>query len=139
MERYGPNAADMRAFNHTDTFRSRVKLLVIMLKAFSDDYTLQGVRLSTIAKNIVEVDKICEDWNQCSIRMISTSRSDQGFGLDHILYHRISLLSMIAKSLVLGNPMGYFRKKIIRDTISYIIDALQLNPRIETTSYQKVA
>jgi hypothetical protein len=46
---------------------------------------------------------------------------------------------MIAKSVVLGNPMGKLRKKVIRDNISYIVDALQLNPQEEITSYQKVA
>ena len=139
MERYGPSAKSMREFNHYDTLRSRVNLLVIMLKAFLDDSTLQGIRLNTIAKNVVEVDKICEDRKHCSIRLISTSRSNEGFKLDHILYHRISLLSMIAKSVVLGNPMGKLRKKVISDNISYIVDALQLNPQEEITSYQKAA
>jgi len=131
MDKCGPNAKDMRELNHYDTFRSRVKLLVIMLKAYLGDYTQQGIRLNAIAKNAVEVAKICEDWNQCSMRAISTSRSNEGFELDHILYQRISLLSAMAKSIVLGNPIGYFRKKVIRDNISYIVDALQFNPRIK--------
>ena len=139
MDRYGPNAKDMREFNHYDTFRGRVKLLVIMLKAFLGDYPLQGINLNAIAKNAVEVAKICEDWNQFSIRVTSTTRLKEGFELDHILYQRISLLSLMAKSVVLGNPMGYFRGKVIRDNINYIVDALQFNPREEMTSYQKVA
>ena len=137
MEKYGPNAKDMREFNHYDTFRGRVKLLVIMLKAFLGDYPLQGIGLNAIAKNAVEVAKICEDWNQYSSRVIS--RSSEGFELDHILYQRISLLSIMAKSVVLGNPMGYFREKVIRDNINYIVDALQFNPQEEITSLQKVA
>ena len=139
MDKCGPNAKDMRELNHYDTFRSRVKLLVIMLKAFLGDYPQQGIRLNAIAKNAVEVAKICEEWNQCSMRVRSTSRSNEGFELDHILYQRISLLSIMAKSVVLGNPMGYFRKKIIRDNISYIVDALQFNPQEKITSFQKVA
>lgn len=139
MERYGPTAKDMREFKHYDTFRSRVKLLIIMLKVCIGDYTLPGIKLNKIAKNVVEVEKICENWNQCSVRMISTSRSNEGFELDHILYQRISLLSMIAKSVMLGNPIGHFREKVIRDNISYIVDALKLNPGEETTLHQKVA
>ena len=139
MDRYGPNAKDMREFNHYDTFRGRVKLLVIMFKAFSGGYPLQGIGLNAMAKNAVEVAKICEDWNQYSNRVRSISRSNEGFELDYILYQRISLLSIMAKSLVLGNPMGYFREKVIRDNISYIVDALQFNPREEMTSFQKVA
>ena len=139
MERYGPSAKGMREFNQFDTFRSRVKLLIIMLKVFLDDFNLQGVRLNTLEKNVVEVDKICEERNQCSIRMMPTSKTNEKFELDYILYHRISLLLMIAKSVMLINPRGYFRKKVIKDNISYIVDALQLNPREEITSNQKVA
>jgi hypothetical protein len=132
MDKCGPNAKDMRELNHYDTFRSSVKRLAIMLKALLGDSTQQGIRLNAIAINAVEVAKICEDWNQCSMRVRSTSRSNEGFELDHILYQRISLLSVMAKSIVLGNPIGYSRRKVIMDNISYIVDALQLNPRIKT-------
>ena len=135
MERYGPNANDMREINHDDTFLGRVKLLVIMLKAFLGDYPLQGIRLKAIAKNAVEVAKICEDWNQYSSWVKSTSRSNEVFELDHILYQRISLLSTMAKSVGLGIPIGNLRKKVIRDNISYIVDALQFNLREGITSY----
>jgi len=37
----------------------------------------------------------------------------------------------MAKSIVLGNPIGFSRKKVIRDNIGYIVDALQFNPRIK--------
>ena len=139
MERFGPNDNDMRKINRDDTFLGRVKLLVIMLKAFLGDYPLQGIKRKAIAKNAVEVAKICEDWNQYSSWVKSTSRSNEVFELDHILYQRINLLSIMVKSVALGNPMGYFRKKVIRDNISYIVDALQFNPREEFTSFQKVA
>ena len=139
MEKYGPNVKDIREFNHYDTFRGKVKLLVIMAKECLGDCTLQGNRQNAIAKNAAEVAKICEDWNQYSSWVKSTSRSNEVFELDHILYQRISLLSTMAKSVVLGNPMGYFRKKVIRDNINYIVDALQFNPQEEITSFQKVA
>ena len=139
MEKYGPNVKDIREFNHYDTFRGKVKLLVIMAKECLGDFPLQGIRQNAIAKNAVEVAKICEDWNQYSIQVRSTSRSNEGFELDHILYQRISLLAIMAKSVVLENPMGHYRIKVIRDNISYIVDALQFNPREEITSYKKVA
>ena len=139
MERHSPARKEMHEYKHCDTFRGRVKLLVIMLKAYLGDYPLQGIRLNAIAKNAVEVAKICEDWNQYSNRLLSTSRSNAAFELDHILLQRISLLSVMAKSVVLGNPMGHYREKVIRDNISYIVDALHFNPREEITAIQKVA
>jgi hypothetical protein len=139
MKRFGPNANDMREFNSDDTFIGRVKLLVIMLKAFLGDYPLQGIRLKVIARNAVEIAKICEDWNQYSIQVRSSSGLKEGFELDHILYQRISLLATMAKSVVLGNPMGYHREKVIRNNIQYIIEALQFNPQEEFTTFLKVA
>ena len=128
MEKHGSNAEDIREFDHYDTFRGKVKLMVIMLKAFLGDYPLQGVRKNEIAKNAVDVAKFCEDWNQYSKQVTPTSRSIEGLGLDHILYQRINLLSTMVKSAVLGNHMGQFREKVIRDNINYIADALQFNP-----------
>jgi hypothetical protein len=139
MERYGPNVKDKREFNHDDTFLGRVKLLVIMLKAFLGDYPLQGIRLKAIAKNAVEVAKICENWNQYSIQVRSTPGLKEGFELDHILYQRISLLATMAQSAVLGNPMGRYREKVIRDNIRYIVDTLQFNPQEEITTFLRVA
>jgi len=49
MEKCSPIAKDMRDLNHYDTFRSRVKFLIIMLKAFLGDYTQPGIRLNAIA------------------------------------------------------------------------------------------
>jgi len=139
MERLGPNSNDMREINHDDTFLGRVKLLVIMLKAFLGDYPLQGIRLKAIERNAVEVAKICDDWNQYSIQVRSTSGLNEGVELDHILYQRISLLAVMTKSVVLGNPMGRYREKAIRDNISYIVDTLQFNPQEEFTTILKVA
>jgi len=139
MERFGPNGNGMRVTNHDDTFLGRVKLLVIMLKAFLGDYPLQGIRLEAIARNAVEVTKICEDWNQYSIQVRSTPGLKKGFELDHILYQRISLLAIMAKSAVLGNPMGRYREKVVRDNIRYIVDTLQFNLQEEITTFLRVA
>ena len=139
MEKYVPNIKDMREFNQYTIFRSRVKLLVIMLKAFLDDYTLQGIRLKAIARNAVEVAKICEGWNQYSIQKRSTSGLKECIELDHILHQRISLLAIMAKFIIIRKPMGYYRKRVIWNNISYIVDTLQFNSQAEFTSFIKVA
>lgn len=139
MEKFGSCSNDMREINHDDNFLGRVKLLVIMLKAFLGDYPLQGIRLKAVARNAVEVAKICENWNQYSIQIRPTSGLKEGFEFDHILHQRISLLAIMAKSVVLGNPMGRYREKVIRDNIRYIVGALQFNPQKEFTKFLKVA
>ena len=139
MERFGPNSNDMREIDNGDTFLGRVKLLVIMLKSFLGDYPLQGIRLKAIVRNANEVAKISEDFNQYSIQLRSTSGLKEGFELNHILYQRINLLAIMAKSAVLGIPMGRYREKAIRDNIRYIVDALEFNPQKEFTTFINVA
>ena len=139
MEKFVYSSNDMRGINHDDNFLGRVKLLVIMLKAFLGDYPLQGIRLKAVARNAAEVAKICENWNQYSIQIRPISGLKEGLEVDHILYQRISLLAIMAKSVVLGNPMGHYREKVIRDNIRYIVDTLQFNPQEEFTEFLKVA
>ena len=139
MKRLGSNVKSMREINHDDTFLGRVKLLIIMLKAFLGDYSLQGISLKAITRNADEVHKVCEDWNQYIIQVRSVSGLKEGIEFDHIFYQRVSLLAIMAKSFVAGNPMGYHRKNVIRVNINYISEALQFNPEEEYTKLLKVA
>ena len=138
MKRLGSNSKDMRDMNHDDTFLERLKLLVIMLKTFLGYYPLERYRLKAILKNADEVYKVCEDWDRYVIQIRSSSERKGGLELDNIFHQRISLLAIMAKSFVVGNPMGYHRKRIIRTNIDYICEALQFNPQ-EDIKFLKVA
>ena len=97
----------MRDMNHDDTFIERLKLLIIMIKAFWGDYRLEGYRLKAILRNAEEVLKICNDWNRYITEIRSTNELTEGLEFDYIFHQRASLLAIIAKSFVVGNPMGY--------------------------------
>lgn len=137
VERLGPSTNGIRESKYYNTFLGRVKLLVISLKAFLGDYPLQGIRLKSITRTADEVSKVCEDWGQYSIQVRSNPLLKTAGNVDHIFYQRISLLAVMAKSVVAGNPLGYDREKIIRTNIGYIVEALQFDPQEEFTKFLK--
>ena len=139
MKRLGSNFKDMRDMNHDDTFIERLKLLIIMIKAFLGDYNLEGYRLKAISKNADKVHKVCDDWNNYITEIRSTHELTERLEFDHIFHQRVSLLAIMAKSFVVGNPMGYHRKMIIRTNIDYLCAALEFDPQKESVKFLKVA
>lgn len=139
MQRFGSNSDDMRDMSPDDTFLGRVKLLVVMLKTFLGDYPLEGYRQKAILNNAEAVYKVCGNWNRYILQIRSTPERKEGLEFDHILHQRISLLAVMAKSVVSGNPMGYHRKLVIRDNMNYVCEALRFNPRKEDIKLLKVA
>ena len=124
--------------NHDDTFIERLKLLIIMIKAFLGEYTLEGYRLKAILRNADEVLRICNDWNRYIAEIRSTNEVTVGLEFDHIFHQRAGLLAIIAKSFAAGNPVGCHRKKVIKDNIDYICATLEFNPQ-EEAKFLKVA
>jgi hypothetical protein len=139
MKRLGSSFKDMRDMNHDDTFIERLKLLIIMIKAFLGNYTLEGYRLKAILRNADEVLVICNDWNRYITDIRSSPEPTEGLEFDHIFHQRASLLAIIAKSFVAGSPMGYHRKKVVKDNIDYICATLEFNPQEENAKFLKVA
>lgn len=139
MKRLGANSKDMRDMNHDDTFIERLKLLIIMIKAFLGDYPLGGYRQKAILRNADEVQKVCDDWNKYITEIRSTQEPTEGLEFDHIFHQRTSLLAIMAKFFVVGNPMGNYRERIIRDNIDYICATLEFNPQEEGVKFLKVA
>jgi hypothetical protein len=127
MKRLGLNSKEMRDMNHNDTFIERLKLLIIMVKAFLGDYTLEGYRLRTISRNADEILKICNDWNRYIAEIRSTHELKEGLEFDHIFHQRASLLAIVVQSFAVGNPMGQYRERVIKDNIDYICTTLEFN------------
>lgn len=139
MQRFGSDSEDMRDMNQDDTFLGRVKLLVVMIKTFFGDYPLETYRQKAILKNADAIYSVCRDWNQYIIQMRRSAERKEGLEFDHIFHQRVSLLATMAKSFIQGDPMGYYRKRVIRTNMEYVCDALQFNPRKEDIELLKIA
>jgi len=139
MKRFGAARQSMKKIQHHDVFLSRLRLLIIMAKAFTGNYPLGEHRLKAIASNAETVVKDCVDWNGYYNNFRSNPESRKLLEIDHIFYQRVKLLAIMAKSFAQGSPMGQHRRMAIRNNIDYICEALQFIPEEEQLELLKVA
>ncbi|MDX2447263.1 MAG: hypothetical protein QNK29_08735 [Desulfobacterales bacterium] len=139
MKRFGAARQNMKKIRHHDVFLSRLRLLIIMAKAFTGNYPLGEHRLKAIAGNAETVVKDCVDWNGYYNNFRSTPESNKLLEVDHIFYQRVKLLAIMAKSFAQGSPMGQHRRMAIQNNIDYICEALQFIPEEEKLELLKVA
>lgn len=139
MKRFGAARQAMKQIQHYHVFLSRLRLLVIMAKAFTGNYPMGEHRLKAIARNADIVARDCVDWNGYHNNFRSNPESKKLLEVDHIFYQRVKLLAIMAKSFAQGSPVGQHRRMAIRNNIDYICEALQYVPEEENLQLLKVA
>ena len=139
MKRFGAARQNMKEIQHQHVFLSRLRLLIIMAKAFTENYPLGEHRLKAIARNAETIARDCVDWNGYYNNFRSSPKSNKLLEVDHIFYQRVKLLAIMAKAFAEGSPVGQHRRMAIRNNIDYICDALQFAPEEENLQLLKVA
>ncbi len=139
MKRFGAARQEMKQLRQHDIFLSRLRLLVIMSKAFVENYPLGEHRLQAVARNAEVIAKDCVDWNGHFNNFRSSPESKRILDVDHIFYQRIKLLAIMAKSFADGSPMGQHRRMALCNNIDYICEALQFTFSDEELAVLKVA
>jgi hypothetical protein len=139
MNRLGAASQDMKKMQYHDVFFSRLRLLVIMAKAFLNNYPVGEYRLKAVIRNAEAVAKDCVDWNGYHNNFRSSPESERLLENDHIFYQRVKLLAIMAKSFAEGNPVGQHRKMAIQNNIDYMCEALRFAPQEEDFALLKVA
>jgi len=139
MKRIGVPRQSMKQVQHHHVFLSRLRLLVIMAKAFTGNYPMGKHRLKAIARNAETVARDCVDWHGYHNNFRSNPESSKLLEVDHIFYQRVKLLAIMAKSFAQGSPVGQHRRMAIRNNIDYICEALQFIPEEENLQLLKVA
>jgi len=128
MKRFGASRQNMKEIQHHHVFLSRLRLLIIMAKAFTGNYPLGEHRLKAIARNAESIARDCVDWNGYYNNFRSSPKSSKLLEVDHIFYQRVKLLAIMAKAFAEGSPVGQHRRMAIQNNIDYICDALQPVP-----------
>ncbi|MBW1891120.1 MAG: hypothetical protein JRI93_11505 [Deltaproteobacteria bacterium] len=120
-------------------FFSRLKLLIIMAKAFLENYPLGEHRIQAMIRNSEAVTQDCIDWNGYFQNFRASTESGRMLALDHIFFQRVKLLAVMTKSFAESNPMGQHRRMAVRNNIDYICDTLGYVPTTEEIEMLKVA
>jgi len=146
MLKVGPSSGEIRRMSDEDIFLSRLKLLIIMAKAYLTGCPFGEYRKQAIIENsrfvfyhsLQSVNKVVSFKNRDLI-------NQTGFGFtgdpheEHIFYQRIQLLAVMVKALAQGRLKGHFREKALKENLNKICEALIFNFNVDNVQFLKVA
>ena len=146
MIKLGPTSGEMKAMSVNDIFLSRLKLLIIMAKAYLKNYPIGKYRKSAVIENAHHVF-------YHSLQLVSETfffenrESESQSGItseieieeEHVFHQRVQLLAVMAKALAEDRLTGHIRKKALQDNLDRICDTLTFNFHIKDVDFLKVA
>jgi hypothetical protein len=114
----------MRTVRDDDILISRLRLLIVMAKAYLQDTSLGNYSLRSIIRNAGQVSYFLSDWHTYVHHFERRQDASINVDIDHIFYQRIKLLSIMVKSIAQGNPLGIHRKTALKSNVDYISEIL---------------
>jgi hypothetical protein len=146
MIKLGPTSGEMRAMSDDDIFLSRLKLLIIMARAYLKDFPIGKYRKSAIIENahhvfyrsLIVASKTAFFKNQDFKKRLSIS-SEGETEEEYVFHQRVQLLSVMAKALAENRLTGNFRKKALQDNLDRICETLLFSFHVKDVGFLKVA
>jgi len=137
MIKLGPTSEEMRAMSGDDIFISRLKLLIIMAKAYLKNYPIGNYRKSAIIENAHHVFyhslQLAGSETQSSITSEVEAEEEQEF------HQRVQLLAVMAKAMAENRLTGNLRKKALQDNLDRVCEILIFSFQIKDVNFLKVA
>jgi hypothetical protein len=146
MLRVGPSSGEIRNMSDEDIFSSRVKLLIIMAKAY-----LTGCPIGKYRKQAIIENSRCVFYHSLQLVNKMAFFKDQDLKVragipftddmheEHVFYQRTQLLAVMAKALAEGRLKGHFREKALKENLDRICEALIFNFNVKDVQFLKVA
>jgi len=146
MIKLGPMPADMREMSSYDIFLSRLKLLIIMVKAYLIGYPLGKYRKQAIIENahfvFYRAMQIKAEFQQSKNHILdgqSNVISTKDISEWHHFHQRVQLLAVIAKALTESSPTGKYRIRAINENLDKICEIFLIDFKLNDMSFLKVA
>ena len=146
MIKLGPTSGEMRAMSDDDIFLSRLKLLIIMARAYLKDWPIGKYRKSAIIENAHHVFyhslKLVSDAvfvRNHELKTPSDITSEGEIKEEYVFHQRVQLLSVMAKALAEDRLTGKFRKKALQENLDRICEILTFNFQVKDMDFLKVA
>ena len=142
MLRLGPPPSETREMDLDDIFFSRLKLMIIMAKAYLAGFPLGEHRSRAMLENAqhLEIDAVHMGSGEISDHETADSSDnhhDEPY--DHIFFQRVKLLAVMVKAVAKGFPMGEHRKTAMQENIGMICQTLMFHGKAEDIAFLKVA
>ena len=146
MIKLGPASVEMRAMTEDDVFSSRLKLLIIMAKAYLREFPLGNYRKKAIIENanhvfyhslhlVSESSTLKDNGSEPQTEIVSQKKTSE----EHLFHQRVQLLAVMAKALAEDRLRGHFRKKALTDNLNKICETLIFKFKIRDVNFLKVA
>jgi hypothetical protein len=146
MIRFGSAAREMKSMSSEDIFSSRLKLLIIMAKAYLKDCPIGKYRKKAIIENArfvfyqsLKLSSEIATFKHDDYRTQSGTASTGDMHDEHIFHQRTQLFAVMAEALAEGRLKGQFRKKALQDNLDKICETLIFNFHIKDVNFLKVA
>ena len=137
MKIFGPTPEDMRAKCVNDIFLSRLKLLIIMAKAYLKNYSIGKYRKIAIIENAHHVFyhslQLANSETQSGITSEVKTEEEQDF------HKRVQLLAVMAKAIAEDRLTENFKKKAVQDNLNRLCEILLFSVHDKDMKFLKVA
>jgi hypothetical protein len=127
-------------------FTSRLKLLIIMARAYLTGCPLGKYRKQAIVENANQVFYHSLQWIRESATLKNQALDTQTHAFskleppeENMFYKRVQLLAVMAKTIVSDRPMNKFRKKALADNLNKICETLVFTFKVNDINFLKVA
>jgi len=146
MIKLGPTSGETKAMSVNDIFLSRLKLLIIMAKAYLKNYPIGKYRRSAVIENAHHVFYHSLQWvSETFFFENRESESQSGISSEieieeeRVFHQRVQLLAVMVKALAEDRLTGHIRKKALQDNLDRICDTLTFSFHIKDVDFLKVA
>jgi len=146
MMKLGPTSGETKAMSVNDIFLSRLKLLIIMAKAYLKNYPIGKYRKSAIIENAHHVFyHSLQLINETDFFENHESESQSGINSEieieeeYVFHQKVQLLAVMVKAVAENRLTGDSRKKALQDNLDRICDTLIFKFHIKDLDFFKVA
>lgn len=140
MLRLGSSHSYTREMDLDDIFLARLKLLIVMGRAYLKGYPLGEHRRQAMLENARHIETESIDLGGLVSDPPFLNSPSQGgkMEFDHVFFQRVKLLAVMVKSVAKGFPMGEHRKNAMHENLDIICQMLTFNNPAEL-NFLKVA
>lgn len=139
MIRLGPPPAETREMDLDDIFYSRLKLMIIMAKAFLAGYPLGEHRCRAMLENAEHIETDTAHLGAPTATDPCHAEPSENSPYDHIFFERVKLLAIMLKAVAKGFPMEEHRRSAMQENLDMICQTLMFSGKAEDMSFLKVA
>jgi hypothetical protein len=142
MLRLGPPSSETREMDLDDIFFSRLKLMIIMAKAYLAGYPLGEHRSRAMFENAEHIETDALHLGDPAATDRSRSNTEEQMNktpYDHLFFQRVKLLAIMIKAVAKGFPMDENRKTAMQENLDMICCTLMFQGKAEDMAFLKVA